>query len=166
MTTWSKEFYIMVLVFMLSAMLPYSGINVNATLKIQLILIFCVCVFVIYISVNHSFNISKIADSTISESPASIAPDISSCSSRYELPEITSLLSPLSGTDEGIFDILRLIGELTDCTRCSVYEVQGTPKVVKRKLFWTKSGADGGKDVFHNSNMKMFPWMTLPGRSN
>jgi len=159
MTTWSKEFYIMVLVFMLSAMLPYSGINVNTTLKIQLILIFCVCVFVIYISVNHSFNISKIADSTISESPASLAPDISSCSSRYELPEITSLLSPLSGTDEGIFDILRLIGELTDCTRCSVYEVQVTPKVVKRKFFWTKSGADGGKDVFHNSNMKMFPWI-------
>lgn len=159
MTTWSKEFYIMVLVFMLSAMLPYSGINVNATLKIQLILIFCVCIFVIYISVNHSFNISKIADSTISESPASLAPGISSCSSRYELPEITSLLSPLSGTDEGIFDILRLIGELTDCTRCSVYEVQVTPKVVKRKFFWAKSGADGGKDVFHNSNMKMFPWI-------
>ena len=159
MTTWSKEFYIMVLVFMLSAMLPYSGINVNTTLKIQLILIFCVCVFVIYISVNHSFNISKIADSTISESPASLAPYISSCSSRYELPEITSLLSPLSGTDEGIFDILRLIGELTDCTRCSVYEVQGTPKIVKRKFVWTKSGADGGKDVFHNSNMKMFPWI-------
>jgi hypothetical protein len=51
----------------------------------------------------------------------------------------------LSGTDEGIFDILRLIGELTDCTRCSIYEVQGTPKIVKRKLFWTKSGADGEK---------------------
>ncbi|OPY22376.1 MAG: sensory histidine kinase CreC [Methanomethylovorans sp. PtaU1.Bin073] len=159
MATWSKEFYMMVLVFMLSAMLPYSGININTTLKIQLILIFCVCVFVIYISVNHSFNRSKIVDSAISESPVSLDADISSSSSRYKLPEITSLLSPLSGTDEGIFDILRLIGELTDCTRCSIYEVQGTPKVVKRKLFWTKSGADGGKDVFHNSNMKMFPWI-------
>jgi hypothetical protein len=94
MATWSKEFYMMVLVFMLSAMLPYSGININTTLKIQLILIFCVCVFVIYISVNHSFNRSKIVDSAISESPVSLDADISSSSSRYKLPEITSLLSP------------------------------------------------------------------------
>ena len=159
MTTWSKEFYIMVLVFMLSAMLPYLGINVNTTLKIQLILIFCVCIFVIYISVNHSFNISKIADSTVSESPVSQAPYISSHSSRYELPEITSLLSPLSGTEDGIIHILSLIGELTDCTRCSVYELQGTLNIAKRRYLWTKSGADGEKDVFHNSKMKMFPWV-------
>ncbi|WP_321418995.1 ATP-binding protein [uncultured Methanomethylovorans sp.] len=157
MTSWSKEFYAMVLIFMLSAILPYIGINANTTLKIELVLIFCVCVFVIYISVNHSFNISKIVDSAIPESPVSQAPDISSHSSRYELPEITSLLSPLSGTEDGIIHILSLIGELTDCTRCSVYELQGTLNIAKRRYFWTKSGADGEKDVFHNYKMKMFP---------
>ncbi len=170
MISWSKAFFAMFVLFILSALLPYTGISSNIALKIQLILIFCVCVFVIYLSVTNSLDISKTGVSATDEislskvpvvngSLVSQAPYISSHSSRYELPEITSLLSPLSGTEDGIIHILSLIGELTDCTRCSVYELQGTLNIAKRRYLWTKSGADGEKDVFHNSKMKMFPWV-------
>ncbi|MGD9779991.1 PAS domain-containing sensor histidine kinase [Methanomethylovorans sp.] len=153
----------MFVIFIFSTLLPYIGISSNTALMIQLILIFCVCIFVIYLSVNYSLTFSKTSVPVISGISLSQAKDTSNHSSnhsfRYELPEITSLLSPLSGREAGIINILSQIGELTGCTRCSVYELQGTVKIAKRKYFWVKNGADVRKDVLHNSLMKSFPWI-------
>ncbi len=174
MIIWAKAFFSMFLVFILSTLLPYTGISGNAAFKIQLILIFCVCIFVFYLSVTYSLSISKTqvpvngeVNGEVPRSQVPIvgdllmsqAPSLSAHSFRYELPEITSLLSPLSGTEAGIINILGQIGELTDCTRCSVYELQGTVKIAKRRHSWVRNGADVGKDAFHNSRMKMFPWI-------
>ncbi len=149
----------MFVIFIISTLLPYIGISSNTALLIQLTLIFCVCIFVIYLSVTYSLTLSKTSAPLISDVPLCQSTDPSNHSFRYELPEITSLLSPLSGTEAGINDILGQIGELTGCTRCSVYELQGTVKIAKRRYFWLKNGADVRKDVFHNSRMKSFPWI-------
>jgi PAS domain S-box-containing protein len=163
MIQWARAFFIMFVIFIFSTLLPYIGISSNTALMIQLILIFCVCIFVIYLSVNYSLTFSKTSVPVISGISLSQAKDTSNHSSnhsfRYELPEITSLLSPLSGREAGIINILSQIGELTGCTRCSVYELQGTVKIAKRKYFWVKNGADVRKDVLHNSLMKSFPWI-------
>lgn len=163
MIQWARAFFIMFVIFIFSTLLPYIGISSNAALMIQLILIFCVCIFVIYLSVNYSLTFSKTSVPVISDISLSQAKDTSNHSSnhsfRYELPEITSLLSPLSGREAGIINILSQIGELTGCTRCSVYELQGTVKIAKRKYFWVKNGADVRKDVLHDSLMKSFPWI-------
>lgn len=159
MIQWARAFFAMFVIFIFSTLLPYIGISSNVVLIIQLILIFCVCIFVIYLSVNYSLTLSRTSAPVISDIPLSQATDLSNHSFRYELPEITSLLSPLSGTEAGIINILSQIGELTSCTRCSVYELQGTVKIAKRRYFWIKNGSDVGKDVFHNSRMKSFPWI-------
>lgn len=159
MILWARAFFAMFVIFIISTLLPYIGISSNTALLIQLILIFCVCIFVIYLSVTYSLTLSNTSAPAISEVPLCQSTDPSNHSFRYELPEITSLLSPLSGTEAGITDILSQIGELTGCTRCSVYELQGTVKIAKRRHFWLKNGADVRKDVFHNSRMKSFPWI-------
>jgi PAS domain S-box-containing protein len=159
MILWARAFFAMFVIFIISTLLPYIGISSNTALLIQLTLIFCVCIFVIYLSVTYSLTLSKTSAPLISDVPLCQSTDPSNHSFRYELPEITSLLSPLSGTEAGINDILGQIGELTGCTRCSVYELQGTVKIAKRRYFWLKNGADVRKDVFHNSRMKSFPWI-------
>lgn len=156
---WVKAFFLMFLAFLISTLLPYTGISGNAAFKIQLVLVFCACIFVFYLSVTYSLSISKIQVPVVDDFPKSKVIDTSSHSSRYELPEITSLLSPLSGTEAGIINILGQIGELTGCTRCSFYELQGAVKVAKRRYSWMKNGNAMGKDVFHNSRMKTFPWI-------
>ncbi len=168
MIIWAKAFFSMFVVFILSTLLPYAGINENATFKIQLILIFCVCIVVFYLSVTYSLSVSKdhvpvngeacrSQVPAVNGSPVPLVPDHSPNSFRYEFPEIMSILSLLSGTAEGIDKILGHIGELTDCTRCSFYEIQGTVKIAKRKYLWVKNGTYVQTDVFHNSRMKMFP---------
>lgn len=168
MIIWAKAFFSMFAIFILSTLLPYTGINENTTFKVQLILMFCTCVFVFYLSVSYSLSVSKhhipvndrtrlSKDPAISESSASMVPDRSLCSFRYDPSEIMSILSLLSGTGEGIEEILGHIGKLTECTRCSVYELQGTSKVAKRKYHWAKKRSYIGTDVFHNSQMKKFP---------
>ena len=170
MITWAKAFFSMFVLFVLSTLLPYTGISGNEAFKIQLVLIFCACIFAFYLSVVYSPSISKNKDSINSEVSLSKvpladglstpqSPGLSTQGFRYGLAEITSILSPLSGTEEGIFTILGKIGELTDCIRCSVYDLQGTVKIAKRKHLWSKNGFDVAADVFHNSRMKMFPWI-------